>query len=258
MKHQFYLQEPTFRVGNIDVQRVSRPKNYRHSFRYGREKHGFIYIVKGKMRDSFRVGSVRDLTAERGDLIFIPRGSIYTGVYLEDDTEIKIVQFDLISGELPDYLSTPVRIDIPNAGKRIDAFFSPIEPHAAQHPFYILSCLYELLWHIDEASDPVPLKYRRLYPALSALTENWQKNDKISHYAALCGISEATFRRLFREYTGLSPIEYRNELRLKNAKGRLQSGEYSVSEAAYACGFSNLSFFIRLYKKKYGHTPKNG
>ena len=69
-------------------------------------------------------------------------------------------------------------------------------------------------------------------------------------------MSEVNFRRLFKEYTGMSPIDYRNDLRLKNAKNMLQSGEYNVTEAATASGFSNLSFFIRLYKKKYGHTPK--
>ena len=69
-------------------------------------------------------------------------------------------------------------------------------------------------------------------------------------------MSEVNFRRLFKEYTGKSPVEYRNDIRLKNAKIKLQSGEYNVSEAAYESGFSNLSFFIRLYKKKYGHTPK--
>ena len=69
-------------------------------------------------------------------------------------------------------------------------------------------------------------------------------------------MSEVSFRRSFREYTGLSPIDYRNAIRLSNAKSKLQSGAYNVSEAAYESGFSNLSFFIRLYKKKYGHTPK--
>ena len=69
-------------------------------------------------------------------------------------------------------------------------------------------------------------------------------------------MSEVNFRRLFREYVGCSPIDYRNELRLRHARNKLQSGEYNVSEAAYESGFSNLSFFIRLYKKQYGHTPK--
>ena len=55
---------------------------------------------------------------------------------------------------------------------------------------------------------------------------------------------------------GLSPVEYRNNLRLQSAKLKLESGEYNVSETAEACGFSNLSFFIRLYKKTYGCTPK--
>ena len=69
-------------------------------------------------------------------------------------------------------------------------------------------------------------------------------------------MSEVNFRRIFSEYIGMSPIEYRNEIRLKNARSMLVSGEYNVTEAAYESGFSNLSFFIRLYKKKYGHTPK--
>ena len=51
--------------------------------------------------------------------------------------------------------------------------------------------------------------------------------------------------------------DYRNDIRLTHARSKLQSGEYNVSEAAFDSGFSNLSFFIRLYKKKYGHTPKN-
>ena len=54
----------------------------------------------------------------------------------------------------------------------------------------------------------------------------------------------------------MSPIAYRNDVRLNHARLNLQSGEYNVSEAAEASGFSNLSFFIRLYKAKYGYTPK--
>ncbi len=69
-------------------------------------------------------------------------------------------------------------------------------------------------------------------------------------------MSEVNFRRAFREYMGVSPIDYRNALRLEYAGRLLRSGEYNVSEAAELSGFSNISFFIRSYKKKYGHTPK--
>ena len=245
-----------FRVGNIDIQSVARPKNYRHSFRNGREKHGFIYIVSGKMVDSFRGGRVERICASQGELIFVPKGSVYTGLYLEENTKIKIIQFDLVSGELPYYLSAPVKIDLPHLSELVNAFFHPIESHTVYHPFYYLSCLYELLWKIDERCASLPPKYKKLQPALTEITECWNENPRISYYAELCQMSEANFRRLFREYLGVSPVDYRNDIRLTHAQNKLQSGEYNVSEAAYESGFSNLSFFIRLYKKKYGYTPK--
>ena len=69
-------------------------------------------------------------------------------------------------------------------------------------------------------------------------------------------MSEVNFRRMFKEYTGRSPIEYRNDIRLSRARAMLLSREFNVAETAEICGFSNLSFFIRLYKKRFGHTPK--
>lgn len=256
MKLQYNMQEPNFRIGNIDIQNVSRPKNYKHTFRYGRDKHGFIYMIRGKMKDIFHSTNTEDMYVNAGELIFIPKGTVYTGIYLEDNTEIKLVQFNLLSGELPEYLSVPVKIELPKAGELIETFFTPEEKRAPVHPFYYLACLYGLLWQIDESYSRIPTKYKKLQAALSEIAEYWNKNEPVAYYAELCHMSEINFRRLFKEYTGLSPINYRNDLRLSNAKNKLQSGEYNVSEVAELCGFSNLSFFIRLYKKKYGYTPK--
>lgn len=259
MKYQCMLNDPSFRVGNIDVQSVSRPKDYKHSFKNGREKHGFVYIVSGKMLDSFQDKRLEDICAQKGDMIFIPRKCIYSGTYLEENTTIKIVQFDIISGELPEYLSEPKKIQLSSACELVESFFRPMNEHIPYHPFYYLSRLYELLWRIDESESyvRVPAKYKKLQSAVAELRSDFFENKKVSYYAELCGMSETNFRRTFHEYMGMSPIEYRNDMRLANAKNKLQSGEYNVSEAAYESGFSNLSFFIRLYRKKYGYTPKN-
>lgn len=257
MKYIYDLKDPEFRVGNIDIQNVSRPKDYSHTFRSGRGKHGFIYVVSGRMRDIFHSNNIDDISVNTGELLFVPKGTIYTGIYLEEKTEIKIVQFDLVSGTLPEYLTLPVKIEFPNAGELMEAFFKPEENRTQSHPFYYLSCLYGLLWQIDESYSKIPAKYKKLQAALSEITEYWSKNVSVAYYADLCNMSEVNFRRIFKEYTGLSPINYRNDLRLSHAKNKLQSGEYNVSEVAEICGFSNLSFFIRSYKKKYGHTPKN-
>ncbi len=256
MKYQYDLQETNFTVKNIDIQIVSRPKGYKVSFRDGRSKHGFIYTVCGRMRDSFHTGEIKNIYVNAGELIFIPKGSVYTGEYLEDGTTIKIVQFDLESGTLPEYLSTPTKIEIPNAGDLIEAFFTPTSSRFMNHPFYYLSRVYELLWKVDESRSKIPPKYKKLRAALSDLNEYWSKSETVAYYAKLCNMSEVNFRRLFREYTGMSPIDYRNDLRLKSARAMLASGEYNVTEAAEASGFSSPSFFIRLYKKKFGYTPK--
>ncbi|MBQ8893837.1 MAG: helix-turn-helix transcriptional regulator [Clostridia bacterium] len=248
MKSEYSLQGPPFTVKNIMTVNASRPVGYKHTYRC-RPHHAFVYTVSGKMWNSIEG---RALEAEAGELVFYPAGTHYTSIYSGENTEIKIVQFDLASGSLPDYLSAPCKIILPDAGERMEPFFLPEQGH----PFYYLSCLYAFLQQVDENYSRLPAKYRRLQPALAELGARPARNEKVAYYAALCGMSEAGFRRLFREFTGRAPVDYRNELRLERARSLLRSGEYNVSEAAEKAGFSNLSFFIRLYKMKYGHTPK--
>lgn len=248
MHREYNLQKPNFTIENIDALNIIRGKGYKHSYRNGRLKHGFIYVVSGSLLYNF----AERCTIKAGQLLFVPQNTVYTTTYLEDQTQIKIVQFELASGNLPDYLSIPHIIDLPTVGELIDPFFYS----TTNHSFYYLSCLYALLWRIDEQKSKIPTKYKKLKPVLSEISDNFTQNKKIAHYATLCDMSEPNFRRLFREYTGYSPVDYRNALRLNDARIKLQSGEYNVSEAAESSGFSNLSFFIRLYKKKYGYTPK--
>lgn len=253
MREEFHPSKPYCTVENIDIVSVRRDKDYRHSYKNGRGKHGFIYIVHGRMRDDFVGEREMQLTLSEGDLVFIPKGCAYFGNYLENGTEIRIVQFDLSAGSLPPYLCAPVKIELPDAGECIGSFF---ETAAGQNSFYYLSCIYNLLFRIDRLYSSFPAKYARIKKALVHIAEHLDENLSVSFYARLSNMSEVAFRRLFREYTGKSPIDYRNALRLESARARLQSGEYNVSEAAESVGFSNISFFIRLYKKQYGHTPK--
>lgn len=256
MRYEYKLKEPSFSIGNIDILNVQRPKGYKHFYRNGRVKNGFVYNVQGKLKYTFINSSEKDIIVEQDEMIFLPKGTVYCVTYFEDGTETKVVEFDVKKGELPRYLSSPCKISFPDAGEQINAFFTPLKNHVFGHPFYFLSRLYSLLWKIDENTSKIPTKYKKLKSAISRINERYNENEKVSFYAQLCDMSEVSFRRLFNEYTGQSPIDYRNGIRLENAKIKLQSGEYNVSEAAEASGFTNLSFFIRLYKKKYGVTPK--
>ena len=71
----------------------------------------------------------------------------------------------------------------------------------------------------------------------------------MSHYAEMCNMSEANFRKLVKEYTGYSPIDYRNHIRITEVNRMLENGGVTVADAAYLAGFNNMSFFYTLYRK---------
>ena len=74
-------------------------------------------------------------------------------------------------------------------------------------------------------------------------------------FAEASGISISLFRALFSKQFGMSPVQYRNRLRIDRAAVILSEGSCTVSEAAYACGFENIGYFCRCYKKFMEETP---
>lgn len=68
-------------------------------------------------------------------------------------------------------------------------------------------------------------------------------------------ISQATLSRWFQKYAGVSPRTFLESKRLAYAKQLLNKGD-TVTQAASKAGFSDCSHFIRVFKKKFGDTPK--
>ncbi len=87
------------------------------------------------------------------------------------------------------------------------------------------------------------------------IQDNYNKNISVTDIAADSGVSKYYFCHLFKEYTGITTVKYINVLRCEKAKQLLQSGKYRVEEAAYLCGFENLSYFSKTYKKYMGCLP---
>ncbi len=72
------------------------------------------------------------------------------------------------------------------------------------------------------------------------------------------GYTPNYFRRIFRQETGVPPLEFMNNIRIDHAKELLiqKDDKTSFSEIALACGFSDVYYFSRLFKKNTGYTPK--
>ncbi|NQX58789.1 AraC family transcriptional regulator [Paenibacillus qinlingensis] len=74
--------------------------------------------------------------------------------------------------------------------------------------------------------------------------------------AATVKLSSAYLGKLFKDSYQLTLTEYINEVRLQHAQHLLENGDHSVLDIMEKCGYANPSYFFRLFKAKFGSTPK--
>jgi len=68
-------------------------------------------------------------------------------------------------------------------------------------------------------------------------------------------MSRNVFFKWFREQFGITPLEYINYERIKMAKQLLKNQRASIATVSAQCGFSDVNYFVRLFKKTEGITP---
>ena len=87
------------------------------------------------------------------------------------------------------------------------------------------------------------------------IRESLESEITIQGIAQELGVSYSNFRKLFKEYTGLSPATYQQELRLLRAKELLSTTDLSIKEIAYRLNFESPDYFSAKFKAKMGVKP---
>lgn len=77
----------------------------------------------------------------------------------------------------------------------------------------------------------------------------------LSEYAALCHMSKFHFLRVFKETTGLSPIAYKNKIRLEHARHLLEDQSLPVQEIAAQLGYGSPAHFCEAFKRYFAISP---
>ena len=93
--------------------------------------------------------------------------------------------------------------------------------------------------------------------ALMKIRESLESHLTIQKVAEDMGVSYSNFRKLFKEYTGLSPAIYQQELRLQRAKELLTTTDLSIKEIAYRLDFDSPDYFSAKFKAKTGRKPSD-
>lgn len=249
MENKIASRELIYTLSRAEAFTVTHTGTFEFSHPVGRSLYAFIYISEGCL-DFYFGDDTKAVVLSKGQVIYIPKGTQYSVTYQPEQAQAVLFQFDIheISSQLP-----PSRPIVMQVGAR-RAYRDIINQHGL-NSLHCAARIYELLSILGQEDTSLPQKYRRLLPAVEELQRDPAENRPVSYYASMCHMSVAGFRRSFKEYTGQSPVEFRNEQRLLNAWKLITQQQYSAEAAARISGFTNLSFFYRLFRRKFGTNP---
>lgn len=223
----------------------------------GRRKHLIHLVTSGQRK--YEIDD-RIFSAEKGTLIFIPEGTKYK-------TKAKTINNNLCRGigisfnsdirfntdELSIFYKENIN-QMPTVSELFDHTYQ-IYKNSSLELLELKASVYKLFSFLATSDTVSTSENILLKPAIEFINTHYKENLPIKIYAKKCSLSESYFRKKFTEYTGLSPIEYRNQLRFAEAKRMYQAG-FSAQQIADYLGFCDTAYFLKLYKRKIGITIK--
>lgn len=87
------------------------------------------------------------------------------------------------------------------------------------------------------------------------IQQHWTKPNPIEQMISVSGLAERSFKRRFKNATGLSVMDYIQHIRIEHAKQLLESSVIPVDEIAARIGYEDAAFFRKLFKRITTLTP---
>lgn len=123
----------------------------------------------------------------------------------------------------------------------------------------LLNAFSKVLISLASTTGEKLLDAKHLSPTLIKITryieENYTSPISLQGIATHFSLSKQYVMRLFREQFGMTVTHYINEVKLRKSLDLLTFASLSISEVAYAVGFSSLYYYDRIFKKTYALTP---
>nr|WP_221307536.1 response regulator transcription factor [Rhabdobacter roseus] len=240
------------------------------------EEHAVIVVLEGEKKFSSPTQEVR---VEKGDILFIQRGFYLMSESIHEAYKSLVFFFDekllkefvglhtaLFEGEqkMPSPRSPILLL---KATDTFSQFVSSVFPYfrsATPLKNHFLRLKFqELLLHLLEidASGRLQSILLSLHQGQKAdlaflMNSYYLKPLTLNELARLSGRSLSAFKRDFQQELRTSPALWIKNKRLEYADFLLRTSPKNVTEISTEIGYESVSHFIKSYKEKYGHTPK--
>ncbi len=251
----------------LDIKGVSMAHEYelneqnKCDYSSGRGAYGLVFGISGYVAYKFNNGTT--LSVGEGDALIIGKNAAYR-INIPVPFKHYTVNFDIHeeSSTLPIEKNGFYKITVKNKDDYKHAFkeLTKSRELLAEElcDMSVIGKLYGIFGMIakdEEEKTNESYEYRRLLPAKQFIENNLDSLFTLDTLAKLSNMSTTNFRREWKRIYKITPLEYRDSLKIKKAKDILHTSFDAISEIAEKCGFTDTSYFIRFFKKHTGFTP---
>ena len=139
-------------------------------------------------------------------------------------------------------------------------FFTTTEEISDGRRYVILNSLgdaiYQILGAIYAKGKNKDVRIQNFTEKMEANISNTEFN--LGREIDSLGYSKGYFRKVFKEITGESPVNYFNRIKIESAKKEFEhfGKSRNIKDVALACGFKDQYYFSRVFKKIEGVSPQ--
>lgn len=235
-------------------------KNNKCAYPNGRKYYGLVYCIDGEAEYCFSPKNRKKI--KKGDVFLLFPKAAYS-ISVKEEFVHYTVNFE-INDKFPfdDFSSDKFCLIVPQTSELYYHKFKELVNNRNSKKFnsemlataYLYELLAILMSEIYENNYNIN-SYLLLEPAKEYIDNNFKKKITLDILANITNMSISNFRREWLKLYNESALQYRDKIRLRYSKEYLSSGFYTVSEVAEKCGFDDVNYFIRFFKKHTGMSP---